>query len=610
VAFSPDGRLLAVGTGDRSPKGSDAAGEVKVFAADTGQEILSLPLHMGPVDSVAFSQDGMRLLMLSASRNAGAGKGEQVDGEVIVWDIARREQIQAFKGHFGKSTVFSADGKRLATVYGKTLFSADGKPVATAYGDIEVYDAMTGQLVLKSVKGRAPLAFSPDGKRLVSAAPLPLNAETDSDAKVWNAATGQDLATLQGHTDRLTSVAFSPDGKRVATASKDQTIKIWEADTGQEVFTLKGQNCVAFSPDGNLAAVSDANTVKIWNADNFQDVHRFKWGLGGGTKAALSVAFSANGKRLAACRMNSAPIVWDTEKGQEVRALGSAAVANFLLRDGQPTLTRLAYSPDGQRLAISWGVEQSRGDIHPAVMVIDPDKNKVLLSLKGDSNGVTSVAFSPDGNYLATGSKDWTVRLWEPSTGKELRILERPTTPGGHPILSVAFSPDSQRLAGAGGGLKVWDTQTGRLLLSLDEIKDTVKCVAFSPDGKRLVSAGGSRTNLDQPGEVYIWDAHTGQKLLSLPGHQGPVFAVAVSPDGQCLATAGANGALKVWDAGTGKELFSLVGHQTHVTCVAFSPDGKRLASGSIEGNSIPADHRVWELEQRLKTHVSWKVQP
>jgi hypothetical protein len=198
------------------------------------------------------------------------------------------------------------------------------------------------------------------------------------------------------------------------------------------------------------------------------------------------------------------------------------------------------------------------------------------FALKGHAGAVMTVAFSPDGQRLASGSADKTVKIWDSATGKELLALK------GHAsaVTSVAFNPDGQRLASGSQDqtVKIWDAATGKELVALMGLAGAITSVAFSPDGQRLASA-----SLDQT--VKIWDSATGKELFALKGHAGFVLSVAFSPDGQRLASAGIDKTVRIWDSATGKELFALKGHAGPVTTVAFSPDGRRLASGSQDGS-------------------------
>jgi len=233
----------------------------------------------------------------------------------------------------------------------------------------------------------------------------------------------------------------------------------------------------------------------------------------------------------------------------------------------------VAFSLDGQRLA--------SGSEDQTVKIWDSVTGKELFSLKGHDGPVTSVAFSPDGQRLASASSDRMVKIWDSATGKELFALK------GHTdlVTSVAFSPDGQRLASASWDktVKIWDSASGKELFTLKGHAAGVTSVAFSPDGQRLASGSLDKT-------VKIWNSASGKELFTLKGHAAGVTSVAFSPDGQRLASGSWDQTMKIWDSAASKELFSLKGHSDVVTSVAFSPDGQRLASGS--GDSTV---KIWD---------------
>jgi WD40 repeat protein len=416
------------------------------------------------------------------------------------------------------------------------------------------------------------VAFSPDGTRLAT-------ASGDGTARLWDARTGQELLTLKGHTDAVRSVAFSPDGARLATASEDRTARLWDARTGQELLALQGHTgwvySVAFSPDGTrLATASHDQTARLWDGRTGQEL----LALQGHTGWVSSVAFSPDGARLATASWDGTARLWDARTGQELLAL-----------KGRPGgVTSVAFSPDGTRLATAFYEGTAR--------LWDARTGQELLALKGHTAHVYSAAFSPDGTRLATASYDQTARLWDARTGQELLTLK------GHTVCvrSVAFSPDGTRLATAAGDqtARLWDARTGQELLALKGRPGGVTSVAFSPDGTRLATASQDRT-------ARLWDARTGQELLALQGHTDRAASVAFSPDGTRLATASYDQTARLWDARTGQELLTLKGHTAQVNAVAFSPDGTRLATASYDRTARLWDARTGQELLALKGHTS-----
>ncbi len=297
----------------------------------------------------------------------------------------------------------------------------------------------------------------------------------------WDPADFHELFTLTGHTDRVISVAFSPDGKRLASAGWDQAAKVWDAASGQEMLTLKGHTkpvtSVAFSPDGKrLASASHDRTVMVWDTMSGQETLT----LQGHTNMVTSVAFSADGKRLASSSNDGTVKVWDATSGQET----------LTLKGHTDRVTSLAFSADGKRLA-SAGRDNT-------VKVWDAMTGQETLTLKGHTDWVKSVAFRADGKRLASASDDWTLKVWDATSGQETLTLKGHT----RRVFGVAFSPDGKRLASASEDqtVKVWDATSGQETLTLKGHTGQVESVAFSPDGKRLASASFDKT-------VKVWGA-------------------------------------------------------------------------------------------------------
>jgi WD40 repeat protein len=574
VAFHPDGQRLASASFDMTAKVWDAA---------SGKDLLTLRGHTDKLSCVAFSPDGQRLATASE------------DGTAKVWDSQTGREVRTLKGHAGG-------------LYG-VCFRPNGKRLATAGSDrtVMVWDAETGQKLFTTPaqsQAVASVAYSPDGRHLASGGgswDLGAQEKQPCEVKVWDPETGRE--TLLGkHDSSVVSLAFSPDGRRLASASYDQTVKVWEPATGREVLTLRaftqGVNAVAFQPDGKrLATASDDGAVKLWDAETGKEV----LALRGHTAPVLGVALSPDGKRLASGSQDETVKLWDVTTDPEARTVGRSTDEVY----------GVAFRPDGRRVAF--------GGADTLVRVADPATGEPLLALAGHRDAVRGVAFSPDGRLLASAGGNWDqpnrpgdVRLWDAETGRPIRSLPDPAAP----VWCVAFSPDGKRLAtGSGywtrkeeeGAVRVWDTATGECLLTLRGHAGLVWHVTFSPDGKQLASAGGESHTA---GEVILWDAATGAKQRVLAGHQHGVFRVAYSPDGRHLASASADQTVKVWETATGREVRTLRGHTEYVLGVCFSPDGKRLASSGSDRAVL-----VWDVETgqellalRGHTNLVWDV--
>jgi WD40 repeat protein len=394
------------------------------------------------------------------------------------------------------------------------------------------------------------VAFSPDGRTLAS-------GSYDKTIKLWDARSGAELATLKGHGDIVSSVAFSPDGRTLASGSYDKTVKLWDARSGAEIATLKGHGLfvrsVTFSPDGRtLASGSYDNTVKLWDARSGAELATLK----GHGDSVSSVAFSPDGRTLASGSNDKTVKLWDAKSG--------AALAT--LKGHGDIVLSVAFSLDGRTLA--------SGSYDDKVKLWDARSGAEIATLKGHGLSVISVAFSPDGRTLASGSADWTVKLWDARSGAELATLKG----HGNSVSSVAFSPDGRTLASGGtdNTVKLWDSKSGAEAPPLKGHEDSVSSVAFSPDGRTFASGSADRM-------VKLWDARSGAKIATLKGHGLSVISVAFSPDGRTLASGSNDNTVKLWDARSGAELATLKGHGNSPLFVAFSPDGRTLASGSYD---------------------------
>jgi WD40 repeat protein len=402
---------------------------------------------------------------------------------------------------------------------------------------------------LGNLQGALTLAFSPDGKTLASGA-------GDETIKLWDVASRRVIRTIGGL--KPVALAFSPDGRAIATGGRDGTVKLIDAATGKEVRTFTGHaallTSIGFAPGGQiLASGSEDGTVKFWDVASGRELSTLSF-----SKIVVSIAFSPDGHLFAANSQNFVIRLWDMTTGREVRGPKGYAFGHF------------AFSPDGRVLAA--------GSTQHTIKLWDVASGRELRTLHGHRENVEVVAFSPDGRMLVSSGFDKTVKFWDVSTGRELASLSGPPTdPSPLWASAFAFSPIAPMIAIGFmnfDNIALLDTAAGRELPPLGGRAARVASAQFSPDG-RLAAAGGF------DGTIGIWDTATGRELRVL--HTGPIFALAVSPDGRVIAAGGQDGTIKLWDVASGHELHTLVGHAAWVTSVAFSPDGRVLASGSLD---------------------------
>jgi WD40 repeat protein len=437
-------------------------------------------------------------------------------------------------------------------------------------------------------------AFSPDGRRLVSASVRTI--------KVWDAESGAELRTLPSGTHGVYACAFSPDGAQIVSAGNDHTVRVWDAESGGRLYTLKGhtepvQAC-AFSPDGSLI-VSASGTLEVWNPES-EYVPRWEADdtpVRGASHDPRYVVSGSGTLRL-----------WHTESRAEKRVLGDVGdgrhdplellherlraihdsrAPDVVKRARRRRLARhhgggvwaCAFSPDGTTIVVA----STDGTLRVwDVRRLTPRR---VRALKGHAGMVHACAFSPDGSLIVSASTDTTLKVWDALTGQGVRTLAAHTGA----VRACAFSPDGRRIASAGDDatLKVWDAESGAEIRTLEGHGAGVHACAFSPDGRRIVSASDDAT-------LKVWDPEwRSRRRAARPPHRhaAMVHACAFSPDGRSIVSAGEDGTLKVWDAESGGEVRTLEGHGKPILACTFSPDGERICSASADGTV-----RLWAL--------------
>ncbi len=485
------------------------------------------------------------------SSNNSLQKGNKEMQNNLQQDSTKWKLPDGAKARLGKGFVYDL------------TYSPDGKLLAASGTmGIWIYDADTGEelnLLIGHTDGVSSVAFTPDNKLLAS-------GSKDNSIRVWDPHTGQHKLTFTGHQDEVYSVAFSPDGKTLVSGGADETIRLWDVSTGELRLTFAGHaggvSTVIYAPDGKtLASHGWDETIRLWDAHTGEFLHSFS----GHTGEIRDIAYSPNGKTLASGGDDGTIRLWETHTGHLKTTLTSA-----IYNEGVKTVL---FSPDGQTLISSYWEDDSLEN--DAIHFWDVASGEHRKTITSPPDTTRHIMFSPDGNTLVHAGSDGTIRFRDAANTTPLRSL----TGYAQMFMDMKFSHDGNMLAVVSSDhrLRLWDPHTGKLMNTFYPHPKKISCIACAPDGVTLACGGDTDAN----DMVWLLNTKTGEHGRSFTGGRGWAESAAFSPDGQTLACGDSNGTIYLWEVSTGKTIKILEWNEGYVRTLTFSADDKMLVSTS-----------------------------
>jgi WD40 repeat protein len=416
------------------------------------------------------------------------------------------------------------------------------------------------------------IALTTDGRRVVS-------ASGDNTLIVWDLVGGVAEWTLIGHTSFVVAVAITPDGRRAVSSSLDGTARVWDLDKGETLRVLRSHSqsiqAVTITPDGRRAVTASAATLQVWDLERGTVI----WTLKGHDGEVSAIALTPDGRRLLSASEDATLMIWDLERGMAHRTLGAPPWS----------LGRKMTTPDGRR-----GLQMDEVTATGARVVVDADTFQDLYRLPGHTGAVWEVAVTADGQQAVSASRDKTLRVWDLASGAELHILRGHTDQ----VTTVAVTPDG-RVAVSGSHdrtVRSWDLATGQLLRTFEGHSFDINLLVVTPDGSKAISGSSDET-------IRVWDLNQGVEVLTLQAHTDSIRAVTVSSDSRYVISGSNDRTLRIWDLAArwrpdGNR------HVGQVNAVAITPDGRRAVTAAGAASSLAAPDntlKVWDTATAME---------
>jgi WD40 repeat protein/predicted Ser/Thr protein kinase len=589
LAFSPDGKWFAFGSGD-------------VLICDTDTFQVRARATLPNVESIAFIPHTQSLLIGTRSTIVRRWDFSQSGVPPVFFD-AHGEWPNVAVSPTGNiiavgcgANPFNGDPEGTETLYdlktgkprqilpesgGVAAFSPDGQQLATGswHGKVKLWNPETGELtgILTNATHVIALRFSPDGRTLAT-------CSVKDGLWLYDVATGAQRPSARGHVSYVADAAFSPDGTKLATCSPDQSVRLWDLKTGRETACLRGHSYqvgkVDWSPDGNiLASGGNDGTVRLWKTDQADSVAK---PFAGEVKRQF---ISRDGRLFAVAGSDGQVTLHEFPGLKRVGGPKKAGIPLGFRADPTALVTLRPSQNSGGCELVEWSIP----DFQPLRVIALPESTEAIFPS----------VLSPDARLVAVAAAPGEILVWDLTTGAKPKRLTVADPDGGQ-VATLTFSPDGRLLVGSFGSIQsstavyIWDINSEQLLTKLSGHHGFVSDVVFSPDGRTLVSG-------DTDKFIKLWDVAERKEIATLSGHRGSIIALNVSPDGKTLASSSADQTVRLWNLATHREVarFDLT---TRATSLTFAPDGTALFLNQNPGGESAPSTIVWRAPSFTET--------